>query len=166
MKCYPVRFVDRAHHVADRRAHDPFHGASFGRNNVYLQPPDPQRSRDFQADETRTDHYTVPNRGDTSNQRIAVSERAKDVNVRQHRSWDLQSDGLGTGGKQERAIGWPLAIRHDQCVRVWFNCCDVHTKPQIDGIPRIKLQWPQRDPICLRGPRQIIFRQVRSVARR
>ena len=85
MKSHTVLFMDRAHHIADRRAHNTLHRALLRCNDIHLQAPITECGRHFQTDEARADHHASPGRGGARDQRIAVGERAEHVHMRQTR---------------------------------------------------------------------------------
>ena len=47
MKPHTVLFMDRAHHLSDRRAHNTLHRVRLRRNDVHLQIPATERGRHF-----------------------------------------------------------------------------------------------------------------------
>src|SRR5262249_55196753 len=84
----------------------------FWGDDVNLQFPSAQRGRGLEPDEAGADHHDALGALRGGNDRAAVGERTKRVNVLEVGAWDVQANGLGAGREQQRVVLERLAAVH------------------------------------------------------
>ena len=76
-------------------------------------------------------------------------------------AWNRQADRVRAGGNQQRAERAARSV-FEQHLRAATSIADTR-EPSIRSIPLlgVELGRPQRNPVLLRGARQVVFRQIR-----
>ena len=94
-------FMQRTHEVAHLGPQDALHRPLLRGNDMNLEIPGAQGSRDLETDEARADNERPLRAARRGNDRAAVGERAKRMDTLPVCSGDLKPHGLCARGKQE-----------------------------------------------------------------
>lgn len=88
------------------------------------------------------------------------------MDLRIHRSLDLQPDGFGAGRQQQCPVFISLAVLKLDLLLAHVERRHSGTELQIYSPVRVKVRWPQGNPIVWRGTRQEILGEIESIVRR
>ena len=161
-----LRFVQRLNEAANFRAHDALERHAFRRDHVDVDPPASQRRRDLEADEARADHHHMFGRARLVDEGATVREGTQIVHLRAVGARDRQTHRIGAGRNQQRAERAPRAAFEHNLSRADVDRRHARAEQQLDAPFREVLRRPQRNPVVLRMTGEIVFRQVRPIARR
>jgi hypothetical protein len=113
MESYAVSLVKLADEEANISTHDAFERLPVRRYYIYRDSSGAQRRGNFQGNKAGTNDYHTFCGTSLGNDRLAVIESTEIVELRIGRSFDLQMDGVGSGGQQESPKFERLAILKD-----------------------------------------------------
>src|SRR5215467_13717374 len=116
-----MSFVEFANKTANLRSHHPFKWLPVGRDHVYSNPAGTQGCCDFQADKAGADDDSTFCGRRLGDDRLAVSEGAKIVNLRIRRTFDAQVNRVGAGCEQQSVIFERSAILENNLPALGVN---------------------------------------------
>ena len=164
MKDDAVLFVNAANDAADLRSHDARERLGLRRDDVHVELAGAERRGDFQADEARADDdHGCGGRGPRDD-RPAVAEAAEVVHLRLRGARNVDLHRIGAGGNQQRIEPVRLAALELDDALLEIERRRARLKHEVDLLVRVELGRAQRNPVFLGRARQVVLRQIRTIA--
>src|SRR5262245_30492341 len=133
------------------------------RDDVDVDAASPERSRDLEPDETRSNHDDVLRALRAFDDRAAVGPRAEVMHLLAIATRNGEADRIGTRRDEQRTkLAWRSVLDgHGPCTRI--NRRHSRIQQELDVLMRVHVGRPERKPIILRLPSEKVLREVWTV---